>query len=280
MTLMTAIKHRGPVWFFAILAFVLSLACLFSKVLGEASRGVGWALLYFSLVIAFVEGIYWASTRKKIAQPRSPFEFPSSSIELDPQPLLLAEFEYARETAGQAMSDRNSMVGFYLLAFSIIATSVVELLRAEMGQQLWFPPFVGALLLWVLVIVGWLLYLTLIRLRQAWGESALAMNRIKAFFARHPKGATEGDVWAALRWRVETLPPLDRKWNAYHYSAVLLNLLNGMALACGALLIDTEALQADSARGPLIGIAAILGTGMVVYGCGMYRVFLCPPPVA
>jgi len=132
----------------------------------------------------------------------------------------------------------------------------------------------------VLVVVGWFLYLTLIRLRQAWGESALAMNQIKAFFARHPKGAAEGNIWAALRWRVETLPPLDRKWNVYHYSAILLNLLNGVALACGALLINTKALQVDSARGPLIGGAVALGLAMMAYGCGMYRVFLCPPPIA
>jgi hypothetical protein len=239
---------------------------------------VGLATAFFSTVVAGIEAVHWASMHnpRRPANPSASFEFPPNSVELDPQPLLLAEFEYARETASQAMHERSSLLSYYLVVVSIMAGGTIELLTFETGQRWHFPSSVSGFLLWGLVVVGWLYYLSLIRLRQAWGDSALAMNRIKALFVAHPKNATRDQVLAGLHWRPETLPALDRKWNVFHYSALLLSFLNGMALALGTLLMDLDALGDSKESAAIIPVAVVLGVAMMAYGVWMYSVLLQP----
>ena len=113
--------------------------------------------------------------------------------------VLKLEFEYARLTASEAMRDRHTMVNFYLLAFGVIATGVLAILSRETS----LPQYSGTILLWVLCVVGWLYFLKIIRLRQAWHESAKAMNQIKEFFINHDQHFEPDEIRPAFRWRLD-----------------------------------------------------------------------------
>ena len=270
-------SRRALVWVVLALCAAAGVACLAISPLGRASAPLGWTIVWFSIVLASIEAVLWASRRRRAPGHAPGFAFPRVRTLFDPEPLLLAEFEYARETAGQAMADRNGMVGFYLVAVTIIATVIAELLNPESDLGLRVPPIVAGLLLWALVVVGWILYLMLIRLRQAWVESALAMNQIKAFFVQHAGPERSTGVLAALRWRPETLPAPERRWNVFHCSALLFCFLNGLSFALGALLVAV--VDPGSPETPLVltvGIPAALGVAMMGYGIGMYGVFLRP----
>jgi len=102
---------------------------------------------------------------------------------LEASDILGWEFEYARTTASEAMQDRHTMVNFYLLVAGILTSGVVALLGQGADANL--PKATGTALLWLLCGIGWLYFLKLIRLRQAWRDSAQAMNQIKGFYFQH-----------------------------------------------------------------------------------------------
>ena len=112
-------------------------------------------------------------TKPSLAPPpdESPQEKPLYSGDI-----LKMEFDYARLTASEAMQDRHTMVNFYLLAFGVIATGVLAILSRETD----LPRSIGTLLLWILCAVGWLYFLKIVRLRQAWHESAQAMIKVSS----------------------------------------------------------------------------------------------------
>jgi hypothetical protein len=147
--------------------------------------------------------------------------------------ILKLEFGYARFTASEAMQDRHTMVNFYLLAFGVVATGVLAILSREAD----LPQSTGTILLWLLCAVGWLYFLKIIRLRQAWHESARAMNQIKEFFIQHDDQLEPEELRTAFRWQAHTLPPPDKPWTLFFYSAVLIALLDSMAYVLGAILL-------------------------------------------
>ena len=82
------------------------------------------------------------------------------------------------------MAERHTMVNFYLLVAGVVTSGVV----AVLGQGADLPKSIGTVLLWLLCGIGWLYFLGIIRLRQAWHESARTMNRIKEFYIEHVDG--------------------------------------------------------------------------------------------
>jgi len=147
--------------------------------------------------------------------------------------ILQWEFEYARTTASEAMRDRHTMINYYLLAVGIVASGVIAILKSDSGLQAGS----GTALLWGLCIIGWFYFLKIVRLRQAWHESAQAMNQIKEVYVAKLKGGDKQLVKKALRWRQDTLRPRGKLWNVFHYSAMLIGFLNAVAFAVGYVLI-------------------------------------------
>ena len=127
--------------------------------------------------------------------------------------ILQWEFEYARTTASEAMRDRHTMINYYLQAGA------------------------GTALLWGLCIVGWFYFLKIIRLRQAWYDSAQAMNQIKEVYVANSEREDKQILKAALRWREATLPHSHKRWTVFHYSAMLIAFLNTVASSVGYVLI-------------------------------------------
>ncbi len=182
--------------------------------------------------------------------------------------ILKLEFEYARFTASEAMRDRHTMVNFYLLAFGVIATGVLGILSREAN----LPQSIGTLLLWILCAVGWLYFLKIIRLRQAWHESARAMNQIKDFFIQHDQHFQPEELRPAFRWQAHTLPSPGKPWTVFFYSALLIALLDSMAYVLGAALLDLNLYLTI----PMVdlGLYLIFGIGFFAFHIWLYFAFL------
>jgi hypothetical protein len=189
---------------------------------------------------------------------------------LDASDILGWEFEYARITASEAMQDRHTMVNFYLLAVGVVASGVV----AVLGQDAGLPKAAGTVLLWLLCGVGWLYFLKLVRLRQAWHDSARTMNRIKEFYIQHAREFDQEELRSAFRWQAHTLPPPDKPWTVYFYSAVLIGLLDSVAYVAGGALLGADAFW--SLPWPSLVLLVLLGLAFFAFHVWLYSAFLRP----
>jgi hypothetical protein len=189
---------------------------------------------------------------------------------LDASDILGLEFEYARDTASEAMQDRHTMINFYLLVVGVIASGVV----AVLGQDAGLPKAVGSLLLWLLCGVGWLYFLKLIRLRQAWRDSAQAMNQVKYFYIHHAENFEPEVLHSAFRWKAETLPPPDKPWTVFFYSAMLIGFLDSVAYVAGGVLLDLDA--TGSSLLLVLGLLVLFGLTFFAFHVWLYFAFLKP----
>ena len=187
---------------------------------------------------------------------------------LEASDILSLEFEYARTTASEAMQDRHTMINFYLVIAGVIASGVV----AVLGQDTELPKAAGTVLLWLLCGIGWLYSLKLIRFRQAWHDSARAMNQIKDFYIQHAKDFEPDVLRDAFRWKTETLPPPDKPWTVFFYSALLIALLVSMAYVLGAAWLDLN-LSLTIPRVDL-WLYLIFGIGFLAFHIWLYFAFL------
>ena len=195
-----------------------------------------------------------------------PLETPGQDL-LDPADILKLEFEYARTTASEAMQDRHIMVNFYLLVAGVMVSGVVGVLAQKTG----LPQAAGTLLLWLLCGIGWLYFLKIIRLRQAWHDSAQAMNQIKGFYIQHAQDFDPDVLRSAFRWQSHTLPEPGKPWTVFFYSAVLIAFLDSVAYIAGAALLNLAATR--------YFLLLVLGP-LVLFGfhVWLYFAFLKPKP--
>jgi hypothetical protein len=189
---------------------------------------------------------------------------------LDPADILKLEFEYARVTASEAMQDRHTMVNFYLLVAGVMASGVVGVLTQKAG----LPKTAGTLLLWLLCGIGWLYFLKIIRLRQAWHDSAQAMNQIKDFYAQHVKDFAPDELREAFLWKSETLPRPDKPWTVFFYSAILIAFLDSVAYMAGGALLNLTATRYLSLL--FLGPLALFGLAFFAFHVWLYFAFLKP----
>jgi hypothetical protein len=192
---------------------------------------------------------------------------------LPPADILAWEFEYARTTASEAMQDRLTMVNFYLLTTGVIASGVVFALGGESKLPGFLGTSLGTGLLWLLCGIGWIHFLKIIRLRQAWHDSAKTMNRIKEFYIERVEGIAPDVLWTAFRWRPETLPEPGKPWTLFFYSAVLIAFLNSAAYVSGGVLLGPQKVL----DAPLVGGALLFfGLSFFALHIGLYFAFLPP----
>lgn len=154
---------------------------------------------------------------------------PPSSIEV--KELLAAEFEYIAGTANQANEDRARVSSFYLVA-------VGSLVAALFGTQVFDPDKSGSnpqainllfgILFLLLTFLGCSTILQLARLRAAWYDSVLAMNRIKDFvIAQHPI------LEDAFPWRMKTVPGKYKPNSVSYFQAVEVAVIGGLMFGAG-----------------------------------------------
>ena len=139
--------------------------------------------------------------------------------------ILNAEYEYAIQTCLQAHEDRARVASYYLVG---VGSLIVAILGAQV-ETLQNAPFYGAFatLFLLLSAYGVVTLLQLVRLREAWIDSAAALCQIKEYYIER---CQEVDLAAAFRWRAATRPQKYRPWSVSFLLAVQVALLGGATL--------------------------------------------------
>jgi len=145
-----------------------------------------------------------------------------TNLNLTPEEILKLEFEYAQETAEQANNDRVSILNLYLLLVGGVGSIIVGLGQSadfSLPSSVYFGVFA------LLGIIGFFMGFKLVRLRQAWYDSVLTMNRIKDFYLeKFP------DLTSAFRWRTHTLPPPDKVATITFNLALLVAIIDSVSI--------------------------------------------------
>lgn len=236
--------------------------------------GVSFAFLVLNVLILLVVLAMNRRTGPRSDQARPPEKKDAAWDRLDPNVVLSCEFEYARISASESMEQRHTMVNFYLLAAGVMASGAVVVLAQ--GQSI--PGALATLLLWALCSVGWLHFLSIIRLRQAWHDSARAMNCIKEFYIQHAQDLNGEVLRDAFRWQAHTLPRPDKPWTVFFYSAMVVSLLNSAAYVLGGVLLGMP--DAKLVPPLLLGILLVFGVVFFAFHAWLYFAFLKLPPCA
>lgn len=188
--------------------------------------------------------------------------------------LLLNEFNYIRETAAQAMNDRHTMVNYFIIitgAFLTIIGSRFFGASDIFADTKYISIIVGASI--VINFVGWLYFMHLIRLRQAWCDSATAMNQIKEFFVVN--GRVPDDIArSAFLWDLKTLPKAGKKSNVSYYSTMLISFVSSVVLLFASWLVSPEA-----QTGSISLFACLLGLYHFIFQMLCYSLFLDYKPI-
>lgn len=165
--------------------------------------------------------------------------------------LMIHEFDYIQGTADQAMNDRHTMINYFILitgaVISIIGSKFLNLdISTLTADKVTFLVVIS----FFLNIIGWIYFMHLIRLRQAWWSSAEAMNQIKEFFITN--GRVPDDIArSAFLWDSRTIPRAGKKSNVFYYSTVLVAFVSSSVLLFASWMLS---LRTDSG-------------GMTVFGC-------------
>ena len=152
--------------------------------------------------------------------------------------VIVGEFNYIAQTAFQANEDRARAWQYFFVTF---ATLLAALLSTQIDDGLRQQIVLTFVVIFsLLAVLGLITLLQLVRLRQAWLESARAMNQIKErLIADDPRLADY------FRWTDATLPAAF-KWRSFGFlQAISVGLLSGLAagaaVAFGALARGTTA---------------------------------------
>ncbi|MGH7491351.1 MAG: NUDIX domain-containing protein [bacterium] len=159
------------------------------------------------------------------------------------QQMALYEYEYVQETMAQAMNDRHTLINYFLLSAGVMLATLGAIYSQE-GMM--YSPYKNHIAITIglfFCFVAWIYLMKIIRLRQAWCESCAAMNRIKEFFLRN-SGFHKNPKASPFYWKVDTIPPADKKGTLFHLEAILISFLSALAIGFVSVLL----LQADSWR--------------------------------
>ena len=154
---------------------------------------------------------------------------------LNPDKILIAEFNYAQDTASQAMDDRHKVVNFFLLISGVLFNALLLILKDELLEKKLTDysislRIVVSVFFMAIFIIGLLYLLKLVKLRLSWYNSALCMNNIKDYYDENLYSFELKNK--AFLWNGEKL----KKWNLgklstiFGYSAILIVLIDSLAL--------------------------------------------------
>lgn len=187
---------------------------------------------------------------------------------LSPEELLLldSEFSYIQGTITQTIEDRYKLLSFYIGIGSTIATVLVGAITLSQGsfdviRQLSISAL--ALVMWG---VGILFTLMFVRLRQAWYSSVTSLNQIKEYISDR----SINNISAALRWKNETLPRIDKLGNIHFYSVVIINIVSGIFLSIFCVI--NTLITLGETKAVAAGIVGFLAN--MVFGSSLYLYFV------
>lgn len=147
-----------------------------------------------------------------------------TDLNLNPDNLLSAEYEYISKTVFQANEDRSRVASFYFVSVGSIIAAILGTQFAPDNMEKVAPAF--SILFIFLTILGALTLAQLARLRAAWHESVEAMNQLKEFYIKqHP------EINSAFKWRGATIPPTDKPFSIANLIAFEVTLLGAMTIS-------------------------------------------------
>jgi hypothetical protein len=240
-------------------------------------RPLYWVTIYITsvtLLISYVQGKY----REPISSSAVPKHSIVSAEDLKPKStefklseILLSEFVYAKETAAQAMNDRLTMLNYFLLSAGVVVAGIGVMVSKEGGYEFPYRDESVIALSLIFNMVGWVYFLNQVRLRQAWCESARAMNHIKQVFVEYC-GYPQEKAKAFFRWNIETIPRASKKMTVFYFSALLISILNASAIV----LATTIVLGIDHVSEYWV-VPIILGFHHLFFQMSMYTALLEEP---
>ncbi|KAA0230154.1 NUDIX hydrolase [candidate division KSB1 bacterium] len=193
-----------------------------------------FCVVYYAMV--------WFS-RWRFGPPNTPVSTPPPvKLEVAPKhakalrEMALHEYEYIRETMAQAMNDRHTLVNYFLLTTGLVIAAIGAVYSDEGMRYSSHKEQITIAICLILSIVAWLYLLKIVRLRQAWRESSVAMNRIKQFFLMNAGLADEHESSPFL-WKSKTIPRPARKGNLYHLAVILISLIAALAVGLASVLL-------------------------------------------
>ncbi len=155
---------------------------------------------------------------------------------LDPNEILIAEFNYAAQTAFQANEDRVRVFGYIIASLgTILAAIIVPNINSNIDTRIFGVIFLG------LTIVGIFFLFQLSRLRIAWIESVRTMNQIKDYYIANHK---EIDLYKAFKWRTSTIPASNKIWSLAFLLAASIISINTLSIGIACYLFNTGILFA------------------------------------
>lgn len=176
--------------------------------------------------------------------------------------IVNAEFTYIAQTAFQANEDRARAWQYFFVTFGTLIAALLSSQIEGINQRQLYLTFV--VIFGLLAVLGLITILQLARLRQAWLESARAMNQIKARLV-----AGDPALAAYFRWTNETLPAPFKPRSFGFLQAVEVALLSGLALGAA---VAFGALAGGAAVVPwLLSVAVGLSGAAVILWLGYIR---------
>jgi len=192
--------------------------------------------------------------------------------------LLLEEFNYAGNSAYQAMEDRARMFNLYLVIIGVLASGLVAIYQLTALKAFTQP--LTVLLLVLGGIVGVVFFVQLIRLRQAHQDSIITMNMIKEYYL----GRFTDDnphIGHVFNWRLAGMKAGERLGSVTFLVCFTVAFLGGLAFAAAVFvgyLLATGAPSSDpftpEAYFPAGGIALAVLVVAILLQVIYYRIAL------
>lgn len=149
--------------------------------------------------------------------------------------ILGMEFNYASVTAYQAMEDRARIFNLYLLLVGVLASALTAVY--QLGIKGYAQPLTILLLL-LAGVLGVVFFMQIIRLRRAFRDSVIAMNRIKEYYLKRLLPVAP-DATQAFHWRLRSIPSGERLGSVTFLVSFTIAFLGSLCFA-GALMVGIK----------------------------------------
>lgn len=211
-------------------------------------RPVHWITAYILFVTVLIVYVQW-----KYREPIREVEVPKlkrrpakdKAATLAFLEIALREFDYAKETAAQAMDDRLTLVNYFLLSAGVVLAGFGVMVSYEGGARFAYRYEMLIALGLLFNAVGWVYFLQIVRLRQAWCESARSMNHLKQLFAKNAELLAESAA-NAFRWQMLSIPRAPKKMTVFYLSALLISIMNAAAVSLATIILIGAGLLRES----------------------------------
>lgn len=151
-----------------------------------------------------------------------------ANSDLDPDSILIAEFQYIQDSAKQANEDRLRIFEFSIANILTFILGVFSISYIDNDfKQLISIPFL------LLFLFGIFSLFKLARLRKAWVESAKALNKIKTYYINNSRS----DLASAFTFKDDTLPKLNKKNSVGYFMALTLIVFNSVSMSFATYLL-------------------------------------------